>query len=142
MRVPHTGQRPRSPAARAIRPEHMRPLKLAAAAIASAMVVSCASPAEAPAPLHLTTTPAGADTRVTVVAAPDLQVNARLAPSLELRDGTILRFTTGRRTADSAYFAEPPSARLPGRHDRIHGTLRASVCRERERVCRAVKVEI
>jgi hypothetical protein len=88
------------------------------------------------------TAPAGPNTRVTLHAAPHLKINAHLVPALELGDGTVLRFHTGLRTTDSAYYAEPPSAVLPGRHTRVHGTLRASVCRDDEQVCRAVKVEI
>ncbi|MGN6392304.1 MAG: hypothetical protein ACTHM9_08680 [Gemmatimonadales bacterium] len=84
----------------------------------------------------------GADTRLTLEAAPHLKINARLAPSLELSNGTVLRFTVGRLTADSAYFAEPPSATLAGRHPAVHGTLRASVCRDDEQVCRSVSARI
>jgi len=99
----------------------------------------CARP---DAPLRIESRPAGADTRLTVDAAPHLKINARLAPSLKLANGTILRFTGGRLTADSAYFAEPPSATLPGRHPQVHGTLRASVCQDDEQVCRSVSVRI
>ena len=95
-----------------------------------------------PAPLRVTTTPSGPDTRLTLRAGAGLKLNARLPPALELGDGTVLRFRTGLRTADSAYYAEPPSAVLPGRHAQVHGTLRASVCRDDEQVCRGVRVEI
>ena len=108
--------------------------------LAAAAACSAAPPADAP--LRLTTAPIGSDTRLTLHAAPHLMVNARVAPALELGDGTVLRFRTGRRTADSAYYAEPPSAVLPGRHERVHGTLRASVCRDDEQICRSVRVEI
>ena len=96
----------------------------------------------APGPLRLATARAGPDTRVTLIAEPGLKVNARLAPALELPDGVVLRFGAARLTADSAYFAEPASALLPGHHDRLHGTLRASVCREDELVCRSVTLEL
>ena len=108
--------------------------------IAAAAACSAAPPSDAP--LHLTTAPLGPDTRLTLYAAPHLKVNARVAPALELRDGTVLRFRTGLRTADSAYYTEPPSAILPGRHERVHGTLRASVCRDDEQICRSVSVGI
>ena len=107
-----------------------------------AAAAACSAPPKASGPLHLTIAPAGPDTRLTLYATPRLQVNARVAPALELSDGTVLRFRTGRRTADSAYFAEPPSALLRGRHDRVHGTLRASVCRDDEQVCRSLTVEL
>lgn len=103
---------------------------------------ACTSRPSEPGPLSLTITPAGPDTRVTLLAAPGLEVNARLAPALELADGTILRFDAAHRTADSAYFAEPATALLPGRRDAVHGTLRASVCRDDEQVCRTLTLEL
>jgi hypothetical protein len=106
------------------------------------LAAACSRPATDPASLHVTTAPSGPDTRLTLRAEAGLKINARLPPALELGDGTILRFRTGLRTADSAYYAEPPSAVLPGRHTRVHGTLRASVCHDDEQVCRGVRVEI
>ena len=79
---------------------------------------------------------------MTLVAEPGLMVNARLAPALELADGTVLRFGGARLTPDSAYFAEPASALLAGHHAHVHGTLRASVCREDERLCRSLTLEL
>jgi hypothetical protein len=110
--------------------------------VALTLLACCASPSPSPDLLRLRATPDGRDTRVTVVAAPGLEINARLAPALELPNGTVVRFVTGRRSADSAYFAEPPSARLPGRHERVHGTLRASVCRDDERVCHTLSLQL
>jgi hypothetical protein len=115
-------------------------MTLGAALLAAVAACSAAPPADAP--LRLTTAPLGAGTRLILHAAPHLKVNARVAPALELGDGTVLRFLAGRRTADSAYYTEPPSALLPGRHERVHGTLRASVCRDDERICRSLRVEI
>ncbi len=85
---------------------------------------------------------AGEHTRVTLIPASHLKLNARLKPALELADGSILRFDTPRLTADSAYFAEPPAALLPGRHRRVRGTLRASVCENDAPVCRALVLEL
>jgi len=65
----------------------------------------------------------------------------RVAPALELPNGAVLRFD-GARTADSSSFAEPPTALLAGRHKRIHGHLRASVCAKAEKVCRAVMLDL
>ncbi len=109
---------------------------------ALALAAACSRPPIESGPLRLTTAPSGPDTRLTLHAAPHLRINARLAPALELGDGTLLRFRTGLRTADSAYFAEPPSTVLPGHHAQVHGILRASICRDDEQICRAVKVEI
>jgi hypothetical protein len=88
------------------------------------------------------TAPDGPDTRVTLHAGPHLKLNARLAPALETTGGRVLRFTGGRLTPDSAYFAEPPSALLPGRHDDVHGTLHVSMCQDDQLVCRSVTVEL
>lgn len=79
---------------------------------------------------------------MTLVPAADLKLNARLKPALELRDGTLLRFDSPHLTPDSAYFAVPPTAIIPGRPQAVHGTLRASVCGAHEAVCRAVTVEL
>jgi hypothetical protein len=103
-------------------------------------IVGCDQPPRAEAPLHLTTSVAGPDTRVTLHADPHLKINARLAPALELAGGSVIRFSAAKLTADSAYFAEPPSALLAGHHDRVHGTLHASVCGVDEQVCRTVTV--
>jgi hypothetical protein len=116
----------------------------AALALAAVGALGCSAPkdAAAPAPVAIAVASEGADTRVTLRATPGYKINARLAPALELTSGDLLRFGAARLTPDSAYFAEPPSAVLPGRHEAVHGTLRASVCREDERLCRAVKLEI
>lgn len=109
------------------------------AAAFTLVVVACG---ERPAaPFRVTAAAAGADTRLTLIAELGYKVNARLAPALELPDGTVLRFDAA-RTADSAYFAEPAQALLAGRHARVHGTLRASVCRQDELVCRSLALEL
>ena len=92
--------------------------------------------------LRLETTPIGADTRVTLVAAPDLKVSARLKPALELPDGAVLRFDAPALTADSAYFAVPATALLHGHHPHLRGTLRASVCGVTELVCHSVSLRV
>jgi hypothetical protein len=99
------------------------------------------TPSAAP-PLRLETTPAGADTRLTLVAPPDLKVSARLKPALELPDGAVLRFDAPALTADSAYFAVPATALLRGRHPHVRGTLRASVCGVSELVCHSVSLRL
>jgi hypothetical protein len=116
----------------------------AAGLIMAAAGVGCGRPSDVPAPLHVTLAPDadGQDTRVTLYAASHLKINARLAPALETSGGMVLRFTGDHLTPDSAYFAEPPSAVLPGHHDQVHGTLRASVCEEGEQVCRSVTLAL
>ena len=115
---------------------------LAAVATATGLLAAaCAGPTPPPAELRVESAPVGADTRMTLVAGPDLKINARLKPALELADGTVLRFDSPRLTADSAYFAEPPVAIAAGSR-RIRGTLRASVCRIDEQVCRSVTLHL
>jgi len=99
---------------------------------------SCATPPKPAGVLRLQTTLVGPNTRLTLLAAAGVKVNARLKPALELSDGRVLRFDSPRLTPDSAYFAESPSALAPGRHTQVHGTLRASVCDEGAAVCRTV----
>jgi hypothetical protein len=90
--------------------------------------------------LDVQTSQAGPNTRLTLLTAPGLRLNARLKPALELPDGRVLRFDSPHLTSDSAYFAEPPGALLSGRHRRVHGTLRASVCDSGTTVCRVLEV--
>jgi len=121
----------------------LRVTRLVENVLVACVLAACGTSSSRPStPLHLATTPAGPDTRVTLSAEPGFKLNARLAPALELADGAILRFDAAQRTADSAYFAVPPSALLPGRHDRVHGTLRVSVCRDGEQVCRSITLEL
>jgi hypothetical protein len=105
-------------------------------------VAGCADRSGPDGLLRVTAAPAGADTRLSLHAAPHLKINARVAPALELTDHSVIRFGAARLSADSAYFAEPPSALLAGRHETVHGTVRASVCEEGARVCRSLTVKI
>ena len=75
-----------------------------------------------------------------LVAAPGVQINARLKPALELDDGTVVRFDSPRRTADSAYFAAAPTAAPPEGARR--GTLRVSVCPSGEGICRSLEIAV
>ena len=93
-------------------------------------------------PLALRVESAGADTRLLLVAAPGWKINARLKPALEIPNGDVVRFDAVRLTPDSAYFADVPSATIPGRVRAVSGTLRASVCAPEERVCRAVAIMV
>jgi hypothetical protein len=95
-----------------------------------------------PAPLRVAAAAAGPDTRLTLIPAPGLKLNARLEPALELTGGGVIRFRSQQVTPDSAYFAEPPVAVLTGRHRRVHGILRASVCDSGASVCRTVELRL
>lgn len=113
-----------------------------ACAAAITLLAACSPTPGAEPPLRLETARAGTHTRVTLIPAGHIKLNARLKPALELADGSVLRFDTPRLTPDSAYFAEPPVALLPGRHRRVRGTLRASVCENDAPVCRALVLEL
>jgi hypothetical protein len=84
----------------------------------------------------------GARTRVVLVAAPNLEINAKVPPALELADGSVLRFTASELTPDSAYFAAPPAAWLEHPADTVHGTLRVGVCQRGEEVCRRIAIAL
>ena len=109
--------------------------------VALVLALGCTRPAE-PAPLRISAAPHGADTRLTLYPAPHLKISARLPPALELADGSILRFSADRLSADSAYFAVPPVATLAGHAGQVGGTLRASVCRDDEQVCRSLTIRL
>jgi hypothetical protein len=95
-----------------------------------------------PDPLYLETTPVGSDTRLTLVTAPGLKLNARLKPALELPNGTVLRFDSPHLTPDSAYFTQPPSTLALGHQTRWQGKLRASICDKAGMVCRSVVLDL
>jgi len=99
-------------------------------------------PAQPTAPLRLESTPAGPDTRLTLIPAFHIKLSARVKPALELADGSVLRFDSADLTADSAYFASPPTATLRGRHEDVRGTVRASVCEDDTPVCRSLVLEL
>lgn len=99
-------------------------------------------PAATTPPIALRVEPSGSETRLLLDAAPGWRINARLKPALEIPNGTVVRFDAARLTPDSAYFAEAPSATVPGGIRAVRGTLRASLCAPKERVCRAVAMEV
>lgn len=101
--------------------------------------LGCATGRPGPLAVERTDTPAG--TSLVLRAEPGARINARLRPALELADGTVLRFDAAALSPDSAYFAEPPSLVLPPA-TKPRGTIRASVCRADEHVCRMVVVRI
>lgn len=106
------------------------------------LLLACGRSPGGPPPLGLETSRSERDTRLTLVARAGLKISARLAPALELTDGTLLRFSSPALTPDSAYFAEPPTAILGGPPRQVHGKLRASVCDAGASVCRSVVVDL
>ena len=107
-----------------------------------ALALGCGPSPDRQAPLRVQREWSGETTTLVLVAAPGIRINARVKPALELPDGVVLRFDSPHLTADSAYFARPPTTTLSGSGRRVAGTLRASVCSEHELVCRAVTLEL
>ena len=109
--------------------------------LAAAGLMACFPAADPALPVRVDRSPAGDSTRLTLVPLPGVRINARLKPALELADGTVLRFDSSRLTADSAYFADPPSVFVAGREAAINGRVRASVCGD-EATCRPVELDL
>ncbi|MGE0441201.1 MAG: hypothetical protein AB7L66_09405 [Gemmatimonadales bacterium] len=83
----------------------------------------------------------GADLLLTLRPAPGARINALAKPTLELADGRRVTLQAAALTADSAYFADLPTARLPDTH-RVEGILRAGVCPEGLAVCQTVAIPV
>ena len=78
---------------------------------------------------------------LSAVPAAGYRINGRVSPALESPTGQVILLNKGRRSPDSTYFVDPPWARVPkGTHFR--GTLRASVCRTDEALCRIAVVAV
>lgn len=110
-------------------------------AVGTSLLLACSGTRDPGAPIRVNYSPAGDSTRLTLVPSAGSRINARLKPALELPDGTVLRFDSPRLTADSAYFAEPPSALVAGQRKNVRGTIRASICGE-EPACRQFVLEL
>jgi hypothetical protein len=112
------------------------------AALGLAFVLACSAVGDRTVPpLQVSHSAEGDGTRLALVATPGIRINARLKPALELADGTILRFDSPRLTADSAYFAEPPSTLVGMPWKDVHGILRASICGD-DAACRPFVLEL
>ncbi len=83
--------------------------------------------------------PIADSTRLILVPAAGVRINAALKPALRLRDGTIHRFDSPLVTADSAYFTAAPEVMLPGSSPT--GRVTASVCPQGLAVCRVVEFD-
>ncbi len=95
-----------------------------------------------PVPFRLAVERGGALRRFSLIAAPGVRINARLKPSLELEDGTVLRFDSPHLTAEHAYFADAPTVETASRSALHRGVVRASVCSTGERVCRSLALAV
>lgn len=120
--------------ARSSREKRLLPLGVAALLLLGA---ACTRPAATLISVRQERSASG--TRLTLIGAPGARINARLPPSLERQDGTVLRFGEAGVTPDSNYFSRPPVLQVPGDPA---GLIRASVCPEGEAVCRRVEVRL
>lgn len=122
----------------------------ARACVLLVLLAACRAAPVASAYLSVESAPMGSATRLTLLAAPGARINARLAPALERRDGSVLRFDAPRDESrgstgegrgllvESDYYSTPPVLIVNGD---ARGTIRASVCLDGERVCRMVEVK-
>jgi hypothetical protein len=76
-----------------------------------------------------------------LVPAPGVKINAQLKPSIERVAQQPVEFDAVGRTADSAYFVVPPTARVANLRP-LTGMLRASACPEGKRVCLSVALSV
>jgi hypothetical protein len=76
-----------------------------------------------------------------LVPQPGVKINALLKPSIERPSREPLQFDAEGRTADSAYFVVPPTARGTDLRP-LRGTLLASACPTGKRVCLSVELPI
>lgn len=77
-------------------------------------------------------------TRLSLLPAPGVRINAVFKPAFELPDGTIYHFDSPDITPDSAYFTSPPELTVQGP---ASGKVVASVCPQGLAVCRVVELE-
>lgn len=93
-------------------------------------------------PFRLAVERGGALRRFSLIAAPGVRINARLKPSLELEDGTVLRFDSPHLTEEHAYFADAPTLETAPESALHRGVVRASVCSTGERICRSFALAV
>lgn len=104
---------------------------------------ACDKPQQRLEPLvRLTATASSTGFRLTLVPAPGARINARLKPVLELEGGSRIQFDHPALTADSAYFAAPPTAEFLGASAELKGVLRVGVCPAGANVCRSLAIAI
>jgi hypothetical protein len=109
--------------------------------LASLLALTACGHSPAAAPVNLEARLDGGEAVLAVVPAGDLRINARVPPAIELAAGGIVRLARGRVSMDSSYFLEPPWEVRPAGVP-IRGTLRVSLCRPDEAVCRSAMLPV
>ena len=117
-------------------------MKSTVLAIIVALVTSCARSPEASTHVSMAVSADGAGFFLRLVPAAGARINAKLAPTLELVDGGRISFTIGAVDADSAYFVEPPTARIGSDGQTLDGTLRVGICPAGLNVCQSLELPV
>lgn len=76
-----------------------------------------------------------------IEAAPDVSIDARTQPELQLDTGERISFTAQRTSTDGTRYLDAPSARVL-LSSPVNGVLKVSVCRDEETECRAVSLTV
>jgi hypothetical protein len=110
------------------------------------LLMACGGQGHAVAPpprslVSLTVTGSGAQRLAELHPAPGVRINARVRPTLELQDGSLIHFTGEERLSDSGYFSGIPAAAIGTTLERT-ALLRASVCPVAERICVSVVTDV
>ena len=109
--------------------------------LTSLLAVTACGYSPAAAPVHVQASSRGGEAVLALVPAGDLRINARVPPAIELAMGGVVRLVRGRVSMDSSYFLEPPWEVRPSGVP-IRGTLRVSLCRPDEAVCRSAQLPV
>jgi hypothetical protein len=109
--------------------------------LVGALVSAACGPPQSDEPVRLQLGVRAGEPILRAVPAAGYRINGRVSPALELATGQVIRLGSGRRSPDSAYFLEPPWTRVP-EGPPLRGTLRASVCRADEALCRIALVSV
>lgn len=95
----------------------------------------------APPPVHLEAGRRDGRAALIVVPTDGAQLNAKLPPALEWRDGRVVRITSGAVTPGGDYYAGSAWTERPP-DLRPDATLRVSFCRAGEGLCRTVTLPV
>lgn len=100
----------------------------------SLLAIGCRPAAPEARPVQLVEVHREGQRAIAISFAPGVQINALVAPTLERHGQVPLAIARGSRTADSAYYAEPPWTPR-GDVPAGRGELRVSYCRTSEAYC-------
>ena len=105
------------------------------------MVVALAACTRRPAPEAMVRLEVAGD-HLTLNPTAGARINAKVKPTLELAEGTLIFFDQGAVDADGNYFTESPRADFRPTGKTLKGTLRVGVCPAGMSVCQSLTVPI